>query len=123
MARALLRSSAIAVSNSIFDSLSRTCILRTIPIALDSFDEQLFGPCSILFLRAAPSEGDAAKQHGCNADPRIDGSRVVLERALEIPKSLLQAGCGNWPVIPSPSAHDEIARVGIDRLRQLDPAS
>src|ERR1700694_3019800 len=96
---------------------------RAVRIALESFEEQLFGPCLILLLRAAPSGAYIAKQGCCDADPCIDGPRVDLERALEIPPSLLQRCLGTRPVVPGPSAHYEIARVGIDRSLQLDPAS
>src|ERR1700730_17406679 len=96
---------------------------RAVRIALESFEEQLFGPCLILLRRAAPSAGYIAKQARCEADPRVDGSRVDFERALEIPPSLFISGCRKRPVIPSPSAHDEIARVRIVRSLQLYPAS
>ena len=56
---------------------------------LESFEEQMFGPCFILLRRTAPSAGDIAEQGCCDADPRIDGSRVDLKRALEIPPGLL----------------------------------
>src|ERR1700731_1801374 len=96
---------------------------RAVRIPLESFEEQLFGSCLILLLGAAPSAGYIAKQARCEADPRVDGSRVDFERALEIPPSLFISGCRKRPVIPSPSAHDEIARVGIVRSLQLYPAS
>src|SRR4029077_10686428 len=95
---------------------------RAVRILLESFEEQMFGPCFILLRRAAPSGGDIAEQSCCDADPRIDGSRVDLERALEIRAGLLQPRPGTRPVKPSPSAHDEIARVGIDCSLQLYPA-
>src|SRR5229473_1405799 len=54
---------------------------RAVRIALESFEEQLFGPCLILLRRGAPSEAYIAKQGCCDADLRIDGSRGSISSA------------------------------------------
>src|ERR1700730_5067374 len=96
---------------------------RAVRILLESFEEQLFAPCFILLRRAAPPGGDIAEQACCNADPRLDGSRIDFERAIEIPPSLSQSCLGTRPLVPGRSAPHGIACVGIDRSLQLNPAS
>src|ERR1700730_14305256 len=79
---------------------------RAVRILLESFEEQLFGPCFILLRRAAPPGGDIAEQVLCKPVPPL-----AFERALKIPPSLSQSCLGTRPVVPGPSAHDDIACV------------
>jgi hypothetical protein len=61
---------------------------RAVCVALDSFEEQLFGARLILLKTAAPSVYHIANQDPCDADPSIHRSGVHLQGLFEAPLRL-----------------------------------
>src|SRR6266446_6874535 len=93
---------------------------RAVRIALERFQEKLFRSCLILLNRAAPSVGHIGNQDPSEADPCLEGSWIDIERLLEKALGLVPVRYGSRSVPPGPSAHDKIARIGINRLLLLD---
>src|SRR6516165_1351586 len=71
--------------------------------------------------RVAPPIADVGGESRPNSDPRFHRCWIDFLRLLKILTCLLQAWFRPRPMIPSPSAHYEIARVGIDLSFLFDP--
>jgi|SRR6516162_9570432 len=97
------------------------CMGRCAVRICQRFEQQLLSARQIPLNRAAPTVSHTATQGGCEADLRIDRTRVELKCAFERGHSLLPSCNGASLQKQSPPAHDEIAGIGIDLVVPIDP--
>src|SRR5260370_23898218 len=93
---------------------------RIVAVAFERLEDQYFGARSILLRRLAKSSRPRNKQGRRHAGPGIDRARINLQRPLERPLGLLEVCLADRPEVPGPAAHDEVARIELDRSFSLD---
>src|SRR6516164_9116216 len=97
------------------------CVGQSAVRICKGLEEQLLGARQILLNSVAPTISHTATQGGCEADLRIDRTRIDLKCAFEGGHSLLPSCNGASLQKQSSPAHDEIAGIGIDRVVPIDP--
>ena len=89
-------------------------------IVLESFVQQSLCERLVLVDRTAPSFHKDLGYCRCKADLRGYRFRIHCQRLLEERSGLLSGRYGSWPMPPRPSAHHEIASIGIDLVLLLN---
>src|SRR3984893_10132343 len=92
-------------------------------VAFERFQEQPLGKRLVFMLSAAPSFGHFPDQDRGETDPRIDRAGVRLKRSLKGPMGLFHSANRQRPIIPSPSAHYEVAGIEVDAPFLFDSAA